>query len=113
MVLHCCAGRCTASRWGIWSSDRRVGARRVPTQLLESATGLAIALVTGAIVLAGRPAAGGIVFVAAFAVYAVARQVLLRLRIEQRASPKSLPLTAVGAFLAVVIVMSLMLTQGS
>lgn len=21
----CCAGRCTASRWGLWSSDRRVG----------------------------------------------------------------------------------------
>ncbi len=112
-LTGCCAGRCTASRWGIWSSDRRVGARRVPTQLLESATGLAIALVTGAIVLAGRPALGGIVFVGAFAVYAVARQVLLRLRVEQRASSKSLPLTAVGAFLAVVIVTSLMLTQGS
>ncbi|MEO7667130.1 MAG: prolipoprotein diacylglyceryl transferase family protein [Dehalococcoidia bacterium] len=110
-LTGCCAGRCTASRWGIWSSDRRVGARRVPTQLLESATGLAIAIVTGAIVLAGRPAIGGIVFVAAFVVYAVARQVLLRLRVEQRASSKSLPLTAVGAFLAVVIVTSLMITQ--
>ena len=110
-LTGCCAGRCTASRWGIWSSDRRVGARRVPTQLLESATGLAIAIVTGAIVLAGRPAFGGIVFVAAFVVYAVARQVLLRLRVEQRASSKSLPLTAVGAFLAVVIVTSLILTQ--
>jgi len=36
----CCAGQCTRSRWGIWSSDRRVGARRIPTQLLESAAGL-------------------------------------------------------------------------
>ncbi len=33
----CCAGRPTASRWGVWSSDRRVGMRRIPTQLLESA----------------------------------------------------------------------------
>jgi phosphatidylglycerol:prolipoprotein diacylglycerol transferase len=30
-LTGCCAGRATASRWGIWSSNRRVGARRVPT----------------------------------------------------------------------------------
>jgi phosphatidylglycerol:prolipoprotein diacylglycerol transferase len=42
----CCTGRPTASRWGIWSSDRRVGCRRAPAQLLEAAaalgTGLAV-----------------------------------------------------------------------
>src|SRR6266700_5022231 len=33
----CCRGPPTASRWGVWSSDQRVGARRMPTQLLELA----------------------------------------------------------------------------
>lgn len=27
----CCGGPPTASWWGVWSSDQRVGARRVPT----------------------------------------------------------------------------------
>lgn len=34
-LTGCCAGRCTRSPWGIWSSDRRIGARRIPAQLLE------------------------------------------------------------------------------
>jgi phosphatidylglycerol:prolipoprotein diacylglycerol transferase len=40
----CCAGRPTASRWGLWSSDRRLGVRRVPTQLLESTVALVVGL---------------------------------------------------------------------
>ena len=32
----CCGGPPTVSRWGVWSPDQRVGARRIPTQLLES-----------------------------------------------------------------------------
>jgi phosphatidylglycerol:prolipoprotein diacylglycerol transferase len=80
----CCAGRCTRSRWGVWSSDRRVGARRIPTQLLESAAGLLIGVMATALVLGHAPGAGGIVFVAAFAVYALVRQFLLRLRAETR-----------------------------
>src|SRR6516164_10979336 len=31
----CCGGPPTASSFGVWSSDQRVGARRIPTQLLE------------------------------------------------------------------------------
>jgi phosphatidylglycerol:prolipoprotein diacylglycerol transferase len=80
----CCAGRCTRSRWGVWSSDRRVGARRIPTQLLESAAGLLIGVVATALVLGHAPGVGGIVFVATFAVYALVRQFLLRLRAEAR-----------------------------
>src|SRR6266568_2746165 len=34
-LTGCCAGRPTASRWGIWSSDGRIGARRIPAQQLE------------------------------------------------------------------------------
>jgi phosphatidylglycerol:prolipoprotein diacylglycerol transferase len=80
----CCAGRCTRSRWGVWSSDRRVGARRIPTQLLESAAGLLIGVVAAPLVLFDVPGVSGLIFVAAFAAYIVVRQLLLRLRAERR-----------------------------
>lgn len=78
----CCAGRCTRSRWGVWSSDRRIGARRVPTQLLESAAGLLIGAAALLLVLRSGPQIGGMIFVAAVAAYVLARQLLLRLRAE-------------------------------
>jgi phosphatidylglycerol:prolipoprotein diacylglycerol transferase len=77
----CCAGRCTRSRWGIWSSDRRVGARRIPTQLLESGTSLVIGVAALVLVLRSTSAQGAI-FVAAVAAYVLLRQFLLRLRAE-------------------------------
>lgn len=82
----CCAGRCTSSRWGVWSldRDRRIGARRIPTQLLESAVGLVIALVAGLLVINDAVPVQGLVFVVAVAAYFVARQGLLRLRAERR-----------------------------
>jgi phosphatidylglycerol:prolipoprotein diacylglycerol transferase len=80
----CCAGRVTASRWGIWSSDGRIGARRIPTQLLESAAGLLIGAAALPLTLLHIRAAHGAVFVAALAVYLVIRQQLLRLRSESR-----------------------------
>jgi phosphatidylglycerol:prolipoprotein diacylglycerol transferase len=80
----CCAGRATHSRWSMWSSDRRVGARRIPTQLLESATGLVIGVAATLLVLGGVPGVDGAVFVAAFALYIVIRQFLLRVRAERR-----------------------------
>ncbi|MEP7081557.1 MAG: prolipoprotein diacylglyceryl transferase family protein [Chloroflexota bacterium] len=83
----CCAGRCTRSRWGIWSSDRRVGARRIPTQLLESAVGLILGIVTLALYLLVRPAVQGIIFLGALAAYALARRTLLRLRSERQIYP--------------------------
>ncbi len=83
-LTGCCAGRCTSSRWGVWSSDRRVGARRIPTQLLESLAGLLIGVIATMLVLGHAPAVNGFVFVTALAVYALVRQVLLRLRAEAR-----------------------------
>ena len=82
----CCAGRCTNSRWGVWSfdRDRRIGARRIPTQLLESATGLAIGLLSALLVLSDAIRLPGFVFVAAVGAYFLARQGLLRLRAERR-----------------------------
>lgn len=80
----CCAGRVTESRWGIWSSDRKVGARRIPAQILESAAGLAIAGVTTLLILGHAPRIDGTIFIGAFAVYLVVRQALLRVRAERR-----------------------------
>lgn len=80
----CCAGRMTCSRWGIWSSDRRVGVRRVPTQLLESAAGLVIGVAAVLLVLGHADVIDGAIFVSAFAAYTLVRQVLLRLRAERR-----------------------------
>ena len=80
----CCAGRMTRSTIGIWSSDRRVGARRVPAQLFESGAGLVIAVVSLGLVLLRPPIPDGLVFVLAFAAYAVVRQIMLRIRAEAR-----------------------------
>src|SRR5260370_42396732 len=56
--LHgCCGGRLTASRRGIWASDGRVGARRAPTQQLESLACLVIGLAALRLVLQARPPA--------------------------------------------------------
>jgi phosphatidylglycerol---prolipoprotein diacylglyceryl transferase len=83
-LTGCCAGRVTSSRWGIWSSDRRVGARRIPTQLLESAAGLLIGAAALPLTLLHFRVVHGAVFVVAFAIYIVVRQLLLRLRAEAR-----------------------------
>lgn len=76
----CCAGRPTSSRWGVWSSDRRLGVSRVPVQLLESSlSGVVGALALAAVLLVGT-SAGGLVFVAGFAAYTAGRQLLFPLR---------------------------------
>lgn len=80
----CCAGRVTTSRFGIWSSDRKIGARRIPAQILESAVGLTIAVVSMAVILVHVPRLDGALFVASLAVYFIARQSLLRVRAERR-----------------------------
>ncbi len=82
----CCAGRCTTSRWGIWSSDRRVGARRIPTQLMESGLGIGLAIIFGALDIIGIVPIDGIVFAVGIGSYLAGRQLLLRLRADARSS---------------------------
>jgi len=81
----CCGGPPTASRWGVWSSDQRVGARRIPTQLLESLLALSLGLLVLVAVMSHGPM-GGTFFVAGLAAYTLGRQGLLRLRAEPRKS---------------------------
>lgn len=76
----CCAGRPTGSRWGVWSSDRRMGVRRIPVQLLESSLAGVVGVLTLLAALVFGASAGGLVFVAGIAAYTAGRQVLFPLR---------------------------------
>ncbi len=106
-LTGCCAGRVTTSRWGVWSSDRRVGARRIPAQLVESAAGLVIGVASLLPVLGEARPVHGFIFVISLGAYAVLRQAFLRLREEQRRSPRSLPVTA-GAVAVVLVAVAVM-----
>jgi phosphatidylglycerol:prolipoprotein diacylglycerol transferase len=101
--LHgCCAGRLTASRWGIWASDGRVGARRVPTQQLESLACLVIGLAALLLVLQARPPAAGTVFIGALSAYTVCRQILFRYRDEPRRTSVGRRASMIGAGLVLI-----------
>jgi phosphatidylglycerol:prolipoprotein diacylglycerol transferase len=99
----CCAGQATASPWGVWSSDRRVGARRIPAQLLESASGLLLAALTLVLVLRNAPALHGAILVAGLAIYVLVRLMLLRLRAEAPRRSLGAPITAAAAVLALFV----------
>ena len=98
----CCAGRPTGSRWGIWSSDRQVGARRIPTQLMESGVCFLVAAAALTITLGRPPGGDGALFVASLAAYTPVRQVILRVRAEKRLSVVGGPLTAAIAAAALI-----------
>lgn len=76
----CCVGRPTASRWGIWSSDRRVGVRRIPVQLIESTMAGTVATAVLLAVALLDPAVDGLLFVIGLSAYTFGRQVLFPLR---------------------------------
>jgi len=109
-LTGCCAGRPTASRWGVWSSDGRVGARRLPAQQVEALACLLIGAAALAAFLELGRAPGGAVFAGAMAVYIVARQGLLALRAELRRWKLAGPVTlaaAAAALLADIVVAAL------
>jgi phosphatidylglycerol:prolipoprotein diacylglycerol transferase len=93
----CCAGRPTGSRWGIWSSDGSIGARRIPTQQLESLACLLISATALAAYLRFGGSTGGAVFIGALATYTLARQGLLALRAEARRWALARPVTLAAA----------------
>jgi phosphatidylglycerol:prolipoprotein diacylglycerol transferase len=97
----CCGGRPTESYWGIWSSDQRVGARRIPTQLLESLLALSLGLGVLMVELGHGPA-GGAFFVGSLSAYTLGRQGILQLRAEPRKSRLGGLVTAALASLVLV-----------
>ena len=80
----CCAGRASARRWGLVSSDRRLTIRRFPVQLLEAAAGLVIGLGTLSLLLLVELPVPGLLFIGALAAYTLVRQLLFPLRVESR-----------------------------
>lgn len=93
----CCGGRPTASRWGVWSSDGRVGARRIPTQQMESLLCLSIGVVTLLLAVPSGQAGRGGLFVGAIAAYTLGRQALFGLRAEPRRTSSGRTLTIIAA----------------
>jgi len=103
----CCTGRPTASRWGIWSSDRRIGCRREPAQLVEAVAALVIGLAVLAVVLTAGLQRSGPVAVAGLAAYTLSRQFALGLRSEPRRYRHGRRVVAAAA--AIVLIASLAL----
>lgn len=98
-LTGCCAGRPTGSRWGLWSSDRRLAIRRFPVQLVEAATALVIGVSTLVLVLAVRLPVPGAVFAGALAAYTFARQLLFPLRTQSRTAAGRLATMAACALI--------------
>src|SRR5258708_12161 len=98
----CCGGPPPAAVGGIWPSDQRVGARRVPTQLMESTVALIFGLVTLAALLARGPDSGAY-FAAAVAGYTLVREGILRLRVEQVKIRLPVPVTPIVSALVVIV----------
>lgn len=105
----CCGGRMTASHWGVWSSDQRIGARRIPTQLLESALALSLGLATLAMDVGHGPM-GGALFAGALAAYTLGRQGILTLRTEPSQTRFAVPMSAVAAASVLVIAVAVMVS---
>jgi phosphatidylglycerol:prolipoprotein diacylglycerol transferase len=102
----CCTGRPSGSRWAIWASDRHLGARRLPTQLLECALALAVGVVTLVVFLRIGPHHGNL-FIGAVAGYTLIRQALLRLRDERRRTRHGLRLVGVTASIVLALDLAL------
>jgi len=98
----CCAGRPTSSRWGLWSSDRRLGVRRVPSQLLESAVALIAGLAALLVLSTTRPNPAGVVFIGAIAAYTLGRQLVFPLRANPGHTPYGRRVTVAFAGIALV-----------
>ena len=86
-LTGCCAGRPTASRWGIWASDRRVGTRRIPIQLWEALLAFMLGLITLFLDLQRTIKVPGAIALGGLAAYTLGRQILFAFRLEPRRAP--------------------------
>jgi len=95
----CCAGRLSSSRFALWSSDRSIGARRIPTQLLESSAAFILAIVTLLVVLMSTVVPGASVLAFGLGAYIFVRQMLFPLRSQPRKTKFGRPIvmTVAGA----------------
>jgi phosphatidylglycerol:prolipoprotein diacylglycerol transferase len=98
----CCVGRPTTSRWGIWSSDRRLGCRREPAQLLEALSALIIGVAVLCVVLLAGLGRSGLVAVTGVAAYTLVRQLVVGMRAEPRRWQNGRWVTAAAAAVALI-----------
>ncbi len=106
----CCAGRPTRSRWGLWSSDRRLGTRRIPTQLLESTMALLLGVAALLIVVILAPQPHGVVFAGGIAAYTLGRQLLFPLRdLPRRTARGRIVTMAISGFVLLAAVLAAVL----
>jgi phosphatidylglycerol:prolipoprotein diacylglycerol transferase len=108
----CCAGRLTAGRFAVWCSDRRIGGRRIPTQLMESALALLLSVVTTVLVI-GSQAPNGVAAVLGLSAYILVRQFLLRLRSVPRSSALRPMMTTALSGIAVLVSVALVIASMS
>ena len=101
-LAGCCFGRPTSSRWGIWSSDRHLGIRRIPTQLIESLLSLILGALALALVLVEGLGDSGALLLGVLAAYTLGRQLILPFRAEPRQTSLGRPLTIALAAAALV-----------
>jgi len=98
----CCTGRLSSSRFALWSSDRSIGARRIPTQLIESSAALVLAMLTLLVIIKSPEAPGVSVLALGLGAYIVVRQLLFPMRSQPRKTKLGRPLVmavAAGATL--------------
>lgn len=100
-LTGCCAGQPSASGWGLWASDQRLGLRRIPTQLWEALLALVVGAVTLSLVIQPRVNVPGAIALGGMAVYTLGRQLLFPFRAEPRRSSIGRPTTL--AFAALVL----------
>jgi phosphatidylglycerol:prolipoprotein diacylglycerol transferase len=108
----CCAGRLTAGRFAVWCSDRRIGGRRIPTQLMESALALLLSVVATVLVI-GSQAPDGVAAVLGLSAYILVRQFLLRLRSVPRSSALRPMMTTALSGIAVLVSVALVIASTS
>lgn len=87
----CCAGRPSTSRWAVWSSDRTIGVRRLPVQLVESTMSGLIGVAALVAAALAHPQFGGTIFLAAIAANTLGRQLLFPMRNVPRSTAYGRP----------------------
>ena len=97
LFAGCCVGRPTASRWGVWSSDRHLGVRRIPVQIMESSLCSVLTALSAVAVVTSHAAGSGLVLIVGFAAYLVGRQLLFPMRAVARVTRNGRMVTLVVA----------------
>lgn len=104
----CCAGRPSAQRIAMWSSDRQLGVRRIPTQLLEGMGALGLAVLAVLMFHFETTMPAGALVLQSLGGYVLLRQTLLPYRALPRREGWRRPFAAALSAAATLIAVSVM-----